>query len=127
MLRRSVLTGAAALLASPALPRPSITAPAPDRQVSHVLDRLAFGPSADDFDHVKRVGIERYIAEQLTPEAIPEPAALTERLAKLSTLQLDPIGLFAEYGPLRPVDGKAPSQDEQRARRQRARIIHQEA
>src|SRR6202043_3023830 len=56
---------------------------ASDRQVLHVLDRLAFGPTVEDFRHVKAIGIERYIAEQLDPEAIAEPPALTARLAGL--------------------------------------------
>jgi len=35
---------------------------------STVLDRLAFVPTREDFRHVKRVGVERYIAEQLDPK-----------------------------------------------------------
>jgi uncharacterized protein (DUF1800 family) len=99
----------------------------PERQALHMLDRLGFGPTAQDVDHVKRVGIERYIAEQLDPASIPEPLELAERLAALDTLQLDPVQLFAEYGPLRPADGVKPSPDEQKARRQRARIVLQQA
>ena len=63
---------------------------ASDRQILHVLDRLAFGPTLEDFRHVKAIGIERYIAEQLDPATIAEPPALTERLAGLETLRLDP-------------------------------------
>jgi hypothetical protein len=70
---------------------------ASDRQVLHVLDRLAFGPTAADVRHVKAVGTDRYIAEQLDPDSIPEPPELTERLATLETLRLDPVQLFAEY------------------------------
>src|SRR5207302_7605617 len=44
---------------------------ATDRQILHVLDRLAFGATVEDFRHVKAIGIERYIAEQLDPESIP--------------------------------------------------------
>src|SRR5215471_3183663 len=35
-----------------------------DRRVLHILDRLAFGPTAADVKHVKAIGIDRYIAEQ---------------------------------------------------------------
>jgi uncharacterized protein (DUF1800 family) len=100
---------------------------ASDRQVLHVLDRLAFGPTIEDFRHVKAIDIERYIAEQLDPEAIAEPPALTERLAGLETLRLDPVRLFAEYGPLREVDGKKPTPEEQQARRQHSRMILEQA
>ena len=100
---------------------------ASDRQVLHILDRLAFGPTTADVQHVKEIGIERYIAEQLDPQSIPEPPPLTEKLESLDTLKLDPVQLFAEYGPLRPKDGVKPSRDEQKARRQRARVILEQA
>jgi uncharacterized protein (DUF1800 family) len=98
-----------------------------DRQVLHILDRLAFGPSAADVKHVKAIGIERYIAEQLDPDAILESSELNNRLAGLETLKLDPVQLFAEYGPLRATDGMQPSPEDQKARRQRARLILEQA
>ena len=100
---------------------------ATDRQILHVLDRLAFGPTVEDFRHVKAIGIERYIAEQLDPDSMPEPSALTERLAGLETLRLDPVRLYAEYGPLREVDGVKPSPEAQQARRQHSRTILEQA
>src|SRR5216683_6292650 len=127
MLRRSLLTTAAAFLSLPALPRSSEAAPAGDRQVLHVLDRLAFGPTREDFRHVKAIGIERYIAEQLDPKTLAEPPELAARLAGLETLRLDPIELFTRYGPLRPADGVKPSPDDIKARREAARIIVREA
>ena len=128
MLRRSVLTGAAALASSIALPRLSLAAPPPsDRQVLHVLDRLGFGATADDVRHVKSVGIERYIAEQLDPAAIPEAPALAERLKAMATLALDPVQLYVEYGPLRLDGAVKPTVEERRERRRRANVIAQDA
>jgi uncharacterized protein (DUF1800 family) len=101
--------------------------PVSDRQILHILDRLAFGPTAQDIEHVKQIGLEPYIDEQLDPAAIEEPAALTEKLAAFDTLKLDPVQLFAEYGPLRPANGARPDPEEQKARRQRARVILEEA
>src|SRR5215470_18983909 len=100
---------------------------ASDRRVLHVLDRLAFGPTAADVKHVKAIGIDRYIAEQLDPDAIPEPPELTQRLAGLETLKLDPVQLFAEYGPLRATETTKPTPEDQQARRQRARLILEQA
>jgi uncharacterized protein (DUF1800 family) len=100
---------------------------ASDRQVLHILNRLGFGPTAAEVQHVKQIGIDRHIAEQLDPQSIPEPAELTEKLAALETLKLDPVQLFAEYGPLRPKDGVKPSREEQKARRQRAHLILEQA
>src|SRR5579864_5061986 len=127
MLRRSLLTTAAAFLSLPALPRPAKAAEPADRQILHVLDRLAFGPTADDFRHVKRVGIERYIAEQLDPHSFAEPPELAARLAGLETRQLDPIELFVRYGPRLPGVGPKPSPEDIKARREAARIILREA
>src|SRR6266699_3424914 len=112
MLRRALLTTAAAFLSLPTLPRSSEAAPAGDRQVLHVLDRLAFGPTQEDFRHVKALGVERYIAEQLDPKALADPPELAARLAGLETLRLDSIELFVRYGPPRPGDGAKPSPDD---------------
>ncbi|MGH7028859.1 MAG: DUF1800 domain-containing protein, partial [Stellaceae bacterium] len=98
-----------------------------DRQVVHVLNRLAFGPTLDDFNYVKTIGVERYIAEQLDPKAIEEPIELRFRLAQLPTLGLDADELRGLYGPLRPVAGIKPSLDEVRAQQARARLVVREA
>ena len=118
--------GAALLLVSPAaLAEP----PAADQQILHVLNRTAFGPSAEDAARVKQVGIERYIDEQLHPESIAENPALTARLAALDTLRLNPAQLFLEYGPIPPAayGGVKPSTEENEARRRRANLILRQA
>jgi hypothetical protein len=111
------------------VPGAALADPASDKDIIHILNRMAFGPTQADVDHVKQIGIERYIDEQLHPEMIPEPSALTERLAGLDTLKLDPAQLFVQYGPILPVinGGIKPTPEEQKARRQRAQIIVQQA
>src|SRR6185436_14511526 len=37
-----------------------------------VLNRLCYGPTPDDIDHIRAVGPEQFIAEQLAPENIIE-------------------------------------------------------
>ncbi len=98
-----------------------------DRQVVHVLNRLAFGPTLDDFNYVKTIGVERYIAEQLDPAAIVEPIELRYRLAQLPTLDLHAEELRELYGPVRPVLGLKPSLDELKDQRARARLVVREA
>jgi uncharacterized protein (DUF1800 family) len=98
-----------------------------DKQAIQLLDRLGFGPTAADVAHIKMVGVGKYIAEQLDPSSIPESPELTARVAALDTLKLNPVQLFVEYGPLRPVNGVRPDPDAQKARRQRARAIVQQA
>ena len=70
-----------------------------DRQIIHLLNRITFGPTAALVAHVKAIGIDRYIDEQLDPAALPEPAVLTERLAPLDTLKLGASALYAKFGP----------------------------
>ena len=98
-----------------------------DRQALHILNRLAFGPTLEDLQHVEAIGVDRYIEEQLNPLAISEPPELIERLAALDTLQLDPARLFEIYGPRRLPGGMRPSAEELKTRRERARIIVQQA
>ena len=89
----------------------------------HVLNRLAFGPTFDDFSYVKMVGVDRYIAEQLDPAKIAEPVEL--RFVWLSSTR----SVWARpncaqlYGPLRPVAGVKPSLDDIKAQQQRASVV----
>jgi uncharacterized protein (DUF1800 family) len=100
-----------------------------DQQVLHILNRMAFGPTPADVAHVQAIGIDRYIDEQLHPQTIAESPELTARLAALDTLKLTPAQLIAEYGPIFPAmnGGVKPTPEEQKARRQRANIILQQA
>ena len=125
--RHLVTFFATCLLASLLLLSASMAETASDRQALHVLNRLAFGPNLEDLRHIETIGVDRYIEEQLNPQAIPEPPELIQRLASLDTLQLDPVRLFEIYGPQRLPGGIRPSTDEIKARRQRARVIIQQA
>jgi uncharacterized protein (DUF1800 family) len=72
-----------------------------DPKILHVLNRLSYGIRPGDIDRVKSIGVDRYIQQQLEPETIGEPAALTDRLAKLDTINLSPAELFQQYNPNR--------------------------
>src|SRR5579862_1261666 len=100
MANRSSFLLAFVVLAALFAARPAPGETASDAQIVHILNRMGFGPTEEAVAHVRQVGIDRYIDEQLHPETIAEPAALTERLAGLDTLRLNPGQLFLEYGPL---------------------------
>jgi uncharacterized protein (DUF1800 family) len=101
---------------------------AAENQALHVLNRLALGPTVEDLQHVEAIGVDRYIDEQLYPQAIREPPELIQRLATLDTLRLDPVRLFEIYGPWRPFRGGVkPSPEEAKAQRERAKVIVQQA
>ncbi len=49
---------------------------ASDLKPIHALNRLAYGPRPGDLKRIKSMGIEQYLKEQLSPEAIPIPPAV---------------------------------------------------
>lgn len=54
-----------------------------EAEALHVVNRLSFGPAPGDVARVMRIGVDAYIDEQLHPERLAEPTALTRRLADL--------------------------------------------
>ncbi len=100
---------------------------ASDWQIIHVLNRLAFGPTLEDFRHVKSIGVDRYIAEQLDPDAIPKSFELQWRLAALDTLRFNAVQLRQLYEPPREIRGFKPSPELVKMQRERARIIVRQA
>ena len=90
----------------PALGAPTSHLPLPvrgwsaDQQALHVLRRLAFGPSARDWDEVKRQGVAAWMEGQLAPEHLPDEA-LRARLATLPTLSMSMEAMAENYPPLK--------------------------
>jgi uncharacterized protein (DUF1800 family) len=70
------------------------------QQAAHVLNRLAFGPKPGDIERVTQMGVRRYIDEQLQPEALAYPAALTERLAALESANRPAGAVVGEFAQL---------------------------
>lgn len=122
MARRSagILAAALVLLLWAAMPAGAADS---DRQVLHVLNRLAFGPNRADFDYVKTIGVERWIAEQLDPGDVPEPLELRLRLAQLDTQGLGAAELRRLYGPLHPEKGVKPTLADLRAQERRTNLV----
>jgi uncharacterized protein (DUF1800 family) len=98
----------------------------PELKEMHVLNRLAFGPTAADLEHARSIGVEKYIQEQLSPDSIPLPQNLVDELNGLQTLRLSAPELFVEYGPPSYRGLQGDKEAIQKAR-QRARIIVEEA
>ena len=97
-----------------------------DLQALHACNRLAFGPCPGELATINRMGVNRWIDQQLRPETIVEPLELTREIAALETLHMTPIDLFLRYGPPLRAGGK-PDPDAQKAARQEARIIVEQA
>ena len=60
-------------------------------KVIHVLNRLSLGIRPGDIEQVQKIGVERYIQQQLNPDSIQESTTLTEKIAKLDTINLSPV------------------------------------
>lgn len=100
----------------------SLDAAAPlndSEKMLHILNRLAYGPRPGDVDAVRRLGIKRYIDQQLNPDSLPLPEDLDSKLSALSTYQLSAPQLYQQYGPPSfPPNSATP--DEKNAAHQRA-------
>ena len=106
------------ILAFPALAakKPTATKKKPvapltqEQRAIHALNRLTFGPRPGDLDYVLRVGVDKWIDQQLHPESIDD-SALNARLGPLRTLRMSPKELvqsFPSPGMIKAIaDGKA--------------------
>jgi uncharacterized protein (DUF1800 family) len=105
----------------------SAASPPDNSQILHLLNRISFGPRSGDIEKVRSQGTENYIQQQLSPQTIPEPQNLSDRLNSLETLQKTPAQLFAEYGRPRQEKGQKPTPEALRVARQKSRLILQQA
>ena len=71
----------------------------PDLQIVQALNRLTFGPRPGDVENVRRIGLARWIEQQLHPDQIPENPALVQPLAPLETLRMPVSEVLAKYSP----------------------------
>lgn len=71
----------------------------PDKQITHLLNRLTFGARPGDATDIRRVGVERWIDLQLHPERIPENPALDSKLEPLASLKLQTWEINEKYAP----------------------------
>jgi len=86
-------------------------------QSLHVLNRLAYGPRPGDVAAVEKIGIKRYIDEQLHPERLALPADLQARLDGLNTYRLNVSQLYGQYGPPSFPPNSASTEEKNAARR----------
>jgi hypothetical protein len=55
--------------------------------IGHLLNRIAYGPTLADIEHIQSIGIDAYVEEQLQPETIDESDndALTDGIDRLTS------------------------------------------
>jgi uncharacterized protein (DUF1800 family) len=67
-----------------------------DKTIAHVLNRLGFGPTPGDIERVRKIGLDKYIDQQLRPETLPDEG-MTSRLASFDTLNRSSRELADDY------------------------------
>ncbi len=90
--------------------------PDDDRWIVHVLNRLGYGPRPGDVERVRQMGLANYIAQQFTPERIPDPV-VEAKLQPLRTLAMSPSDLYAAYPQPKPEERRARKEARERGER----------
>src|SRR5207249_2912523 len=77
-----------------------------DQRIAHVLSRLTFGARPGDFEKVKAMGVDAFIAQQLDPESL-DAGSVIAKLKRLPTLGMATPVIIEQYTP--PKAGASPS------------------
>jgi uncharacterized protein (DUF1800 family) len=78
-----------------------------DQRIAHVLSRLTFGARPGDFERVKAMGVEAFIAQQLDPDSL-DAGAIIARLKRLPTLGMATPVIIEQYTPPKPAAVPSP-------------------
>ena len=87
---------AGAVLVAPLAAGPDRHTTPDNATISHVLNRMTFGPRTGDVERVSKMGLDAYVDEQLHPERIDD-SALDARLASFQTLTMSSADLAERY------------------------------
>jgi uncharacterized protein (DUF1800 family) len=67
-----------------------------DEAILQALNRLGFGPRPGDIEHVKEMGLQKWVDQQLHPDTIAD-SALDARLERFPTLKMSSTKLLDEF------------------------------
>jgi uncharacterized protein (DUF1800 family) len=70
-----------------------------DQQILHALNRLTFGPRPGDVETVRKMGLKKWIDQQLHPERVAENPEVAARLRPLESLQMSAAEIATNYPP----------------------------
>jgi uncharacterized protein (DUF1800 family) len=90
----------------PALKGLPITELSADEAILHALNRLAYGPRPGDVEHVRQMGLAKWIDQQLNPNSIDDKV-VEPRLETYLTLRMSSEQLLAEYPQPKQAEKKA--------------------
>jgi uncharacterized protein (DUF1800 family) len=98
-----------------------------DDQILHALDRLTFGPRPGDVERVKKIGLKKWIFEQLHPDRMDENPVLEAQLQALESLRMTPLEALQHYPSPQMIraiaNGKQPLPDDLLLRASVERLI----
>jgi uncharacterized protein (DUF1800 family) len=98
-----------------------------DLKVLHAINRLSFGPRPGEIEHTAKIGVERYIEQQLNPNTIPESQTLNAKLARLETVNLGTLQLFEQTQRSRLGKGQKPTLEQRKAYQAKLRHVLDQA
>jgi uncharacterized protein (DUF1800 family) len=75
-----------------------ITALTADEATLHALNRLGYGPRPGDIERIRKMGLEKWVEQQLHPDSISD-SELDERLQKYPTIMMSSTRLLDEFPP----------------------------
>jgi uncharacterized protein (DUF1800 family) len=87
-----------------------------DEAIMHAMNRLGYGPRPGDVERIRKMGLEKWIDEQLHPDSIDD-AAFEQRLQRYPTLNMSAKKLIEQYpqpGQVIKKEGITKEQYEQR-------------
>jgi uncharacterized protein (DUF1800 family) len=67
-----------------------------DEAIMHAMNRLGYGPRPGDVERIRKMGLEKWIDQQLQPDSIDD-SALDQRLQRYPTLNMSAKKLIEEY------------------------------
>ncbi len=90
--------------------------------ILHALNRLTYGPRPGDMEAVRKIGLAKWIDQQLNPDSIPD-SSMQAHLEKYPTLRMSSAKLYSEFPQPQQAAKKegvslADYQKEQQARQQ---------
>ncbi len=79
-----------------------------EQRILHILNRAGFGPRPGDVERIRRMGLDRYLDEQLNPEQMSEDF-LSRPLMALNTLHLSIPETIQMFSPSIPTPTPTPT------------------
>jgi uncharacterized protein (DUF1800 family) len=114
-----------------------------EQKIVHVLNRLGFGLRPGDVEKVKRIGLERYIDQQLNASEIDDSIA-ESKVKDIEIFKMTTAEVFAKYpnpgallrqleggraqqaNPQMPADDSKAARDERRERQRKLQALYRE-